>query len=165
MAELGKSAEERTQEVALLGFYMAYVRDRGSTEDNYTFDQYVAHLAVGKDMSAQFYGKKLDGSEGTFTAKPGTVEFVVINAKVDPYGNGEITTKSNGPRFGYLERPDGGLRIVFEMYINPKDDSEFCSLLAEIYNSAFGIMGLDIDAFSHGYPIGFPTYKFPNTYR
>jgi hypothetical protein len=163
MAELGKPAEERTQETALLGFYMAYVRDKGFTEDNYSFDKYVADLAAGKDMSADFYGKKLDGSEGVFRAMPGAVEFVVINTNVDPYGNGEFTTKSSGPGFGYLERPDGGLRIVFEMYTNPNDDSEFCSILTETYNSAFGIMGLDIDAFSHGYPIGFPTYKFPNT--
>ncbi len=154
----------RAQKAALLGFYMAVVRDMGATEDSYTFDRFVKDLANGKVISAKFYGKKIDGSVGIFTAKPGVVEFVSINAKVDPYGNGEVTIKpSYATGWGYQEMPDGGLRIVFVRDGNFNDDYEFCSIINEELNSAFTFMGHGLETLSQSLPFSAPRNKFPKT--
>jgi len=166
MAELDKtrSAEERAQETALLGYYMGYVRDKGLTENNYSFDQYLASLAAGRDMSFQVYGKKLDGTMGTFMAKPGVFQLVVIAPPAALYGDDIVTSKPflwNG--YTSQQLPGGGLRFVAEMH-GPYTNDEFCIELSMNYNVGFGVMGNIIsDMDGHHSSYGLPVDKFPKT--
>lgn len=167
MAELDpeRSAEERTQEVALLGFYMAYVRDHGYTENNYSFEKYIADLATGKDMSVKMFGKKLDGTIGEFETKPGVIEFIGIAPGTNSYGDPILTTSPaylrNG--YGYQELEGGGLRIVYTIS-KENGDLEFCSELSKDYDGAFGKMGHPMEGIRGDYKLyGVPVDTFPKT--
>jgi hypothetical protein len=160
-----RSAEERAEETALLGFYMAYVRDHGYTENSYTFDKYLSDLSAGKDMSVQMYGEKLDGTIGTFKTKPGVIEFIGIAPGSGSYGD-PVLTNSRAyllNDFGYQELKDGGMRIVNTI---PEEDADlaFCSELNIEYEGSFGKMGWSIKDLKGDYPMyGGPTDTFPKT--
>jgi hypothetical protein len=156
-------AGERTQEMVLLGFYMAYLRDHNLNE-GYTFEQYISDLMAGKDMSVWAYGQKLDGSLGKFKAKPGVVYFVATNTAIDQYGNGQVTTKPTYTTgFGYQEKANSGLGIIDQLYAAYEDDNEFCSHIGERYLAGFGVMGSNMIEFIGSSSIGAPHYKFPKS--
>ena len=146
-----------------MGFYMAYVRDKELTENNYSFERYVADLAAGRNMNVQFYGVKLDGSVGTFIAKPGVIEFVAISPDTTKYGDTIVTTKpfrTNG--YGYQEKQGGGLRIVSKIDGTVDDDWNFCQWFDMNYELGFGVMGAAIRDSTGDWPLyGFPLDKFP----
>jgi len=160
-----RSAEERAEETALLGFYMAYVRDHGYTENSYTFDKYLSDLSAGKDMSVNMYGEKLDGTIGTFKTKPGVIEFIGIAPGAASYGDPILTNSlaylRNG--YGYQELKDGGMRIVYTI---PDEDNDllFCGSLTTNYEGGFGKMGYPMEGIRGGYKFyGVPTDTFPKT--
>jgi hypothetical protein len=114
MVKYGASAEDRMAEMVFLGHYVGYLRDKGLTEANYTFEQYTADLKAGADRSYTIWGPRLDGSDGEFMVNPlSPVEYVTTNARVDPDGNGRGTALLGGTDYyGYMQLENGGLRIV-----------------------------------------------------
>jgi hypothetical protein len=55
MVKYGASAEDRMAEMVFLGHYVGYLRYKGLAETQYTFEQYMADLKAGGDLSYSIY--------------------------------------------------------------------------------------------------------------
>lgn len=152
----GASAEDRMAEMVFLGHYVGYLRDRGLTEANYPFAQYLADLKAGKDRSYIIWGVGLDQSVGEFRVNPlKPVEYVTTNAVVDPDGNGRGIGLHGDhiSRLGYQQLENGGVRIVEAIRSDYKNYPEFCDFSGMDLSSSLIFLGLPLEFLKGDIPI------------
>jgi hypothetical protein len=101
------NAAERVGRMLRLGDYLGYLQDKGLSEDNYSFSQYMTDLKNGEDRSYVVYYLK-----EKIIVDPTKAKELVFVYDMD-FKNGFFNFKSGVySQFGYIQTADGSLRII-----------------------------------------------------